>query len=406
MSHTAKLNSENVVSWLQNDEQGQLVKTALFYDSNGNLIQEFKAFPLTKVNDPCLSMSYKYSAGNIFLGTTATMAIWTQTMEDQAINEITDILLSSSTGTPGDPDGTKIADITTIGGIVPYVYILTSDPGNNFRIENGNELVWNGTAPSGSFPITIQVEDSIGQIFSKNFTIDAFAFANTLSVSFNGSDESLDLGTAASVQFNKNNSFSYSCWFYRDNGSGTRYIYSTNTGGDNGQGIGINTDGSERINFRLNGGTAGDRIHARTPTATYALSTWYHLVCTYDGSADISGVNIYVNGVSQTLTTVSNTLSGDFAVTNDSRIGARSDEASYYSGNIDEFSIHNIELSSAQVTTIYNAGVPIDLTGFAGIIHWYRMGDNDTFGFVKDVINALDAAMINMAPSNFDTNIP
>lgn len=397
--------SYNVIQLLQNEDQGQLEKIARFYAANGNLLQEYKAFPAAAINDACLSRTFNYDASDQLIGSVATTAKWTQTMQDASTSDISDILLSSITGVPGDPDGTKIADITAIGGVIPIVFTLQSDPGNDFRIDNDTELVWNGTAPTGSFPITIRATDGIGQIKDVNFTIRSFAFVNATSVSFNGTDENVDMGTAASVQFSKTDSFSFSCWLYRDTGAGTDYIYSTNTGGNNGQGIGIWTDGSERINFGLNGGTAGNRINARTPTASYVVDTWFHLVCTYDGTELISGVHIYIDGVDQTLTTVQDALTGDFQVTNDSKIGSRSDNASYWSGNIDEFAIFNDEKTSAEVTTLYNAGTPGDLAGFADIIHWYRMGDNDTFGILIDNIDALNAFMINMAPSNFDTVI-
>jgi len=39
------------------------------------------------------------------------------------------------------------------------------------------------------------------------------------------------------------------------------------------------------------------------------LGVWYHVVVTYDGSSDISGVNTYVNGISQVQATLGNNLS-------------------------------------------------------------------------------------------------
>jgi len=397
----------NTLMLLQNEEQGQLEKVANFYDVSNVLTQEVKTFPLALVGSAALSRTFNYDVSGNLIGETVALTPWTQTMEDNAIPPLIDILLSNNLSTPGLPDGTKIGDLTAVGGLPPIIFTLQSDPGNDFRIDNGNELVWNGTSSSGSFPITIRAVDNDAQTLDVMFTIESAAFVNATSVLFNGSDENIDLGTTADIQFDKTNSFSFSCWFYRNTGSGTDYIYSTNTGGNNGQGIGIGTDGNERVNFRLNGGTAGNRINVRTPISSYTIATWHHLVCTYDGTELASGCHIYIDGVDQVLTNVQDALSGDFAVTNDSKIGSRSDDASYSSSNIDEFSIHNIELSSAQVTSIYNSGTPMDLTAFAGIIHWYRMGDNDTFGFVTDNVGSLDGAMINMAPSNFDTaNFP
>ena len=47
---------------------------------------------------------------------------------------------------------------------------------------------------------------------------------------------------------------------------------------------------------------------------------------------------------------------------------------SEFNGNLDEISIFSAELTSGQVSTYYNSGVPTDLTGQSNLIHWWRMG--------------------------------
>jgi hypothetical protein len=43
-------------------------------------------------------------------------------------------------------------------------------------------------------------------------------------------------------------------------------------------------------------------------------------------------------------------------------------------GNIDEASVFNIELSSTEVTNIYNSGVPNDISSLSPV-SWWRMGE-------------------------------
>ncbi len=74
---------------------------------------------------------------------------------------------------------------------------------------------------------------------------------------------------------------------------------------------------------------------------------------------------------------------------------------------IDEFGYWNQELSAAQVSNLYNSGVPTDLTTFSpSAAHVYRMGDADTYPTISDKVGNADQTMTNMASSNFVTDTP
>ena len=114
---------------------------------------------------------------------------------------------------------------------------------------------------------------------------------------------------------------------------------------------------------------------------------------------------IYVNGVSQTLTlsgtggNVAYLVSGGVAA-----IGAFRNRN--FVGAIDELSAYNTALSASAVTTIYNSGVPNDLTGTSGLVSWWRMGDGDTFPTITDNQGSNDGTMTNMSSGNFISNVP
>ena len=60
-----------------------------------------------------------------------------------------------------------------------------------------------------------------------------------------------------------------------------------------------------------------------------------------------------------------------------------------FDGNIDEVGFFDYSLTSGQVTSLYNSGVPTDLDNTSGVtapVHWWRMGDgSDTITTINDV---------------------
>lgn len=83
---------------------------------------------------------------------------------------------------------------------------------------------------------------------------------------------------------------------------------------------------------------------------------WDHVVATYNGNGLVSGMKIYVDGVVQALTTLSNNLaSNTIQNTADVRIGAATGQAGdYLFGQIDDVRIYNTVLGQANVTALYN----------------------------------------------------
>ena len=89
----------------------------------------------------------------------------------------------------------------------------------------------------------------------------------------------------------------------------------------------------------------------------------------------------------------------------------------FFSGNIDEGSVWNKALTSAELVAVYNSGVPIDLTQNSGayvsssnLQGWWRMGDPDgtsSFPTIADQSsNSNDGTMTNMASGDIVTVVP
>ena len=83
----------------------------------------------------------------------------------------------------------------------------------------------------------------------------------------------------------------------------------------------------------------------------------------------------------------------------------------FYSDIIqDEFSVFNKVLSSSEVSTLYNSGVPTDVTEISGCQGWWRNGDPTVTGayptISDDSANSNDGTMTNMASNDIITDVP
>ena len=77
-----------------------------------------------------------------------------------------------------------------------------------------------------------------------------------------------------------------------------------------------------------------------------------------------------------------------------------------FNGEIDEVSIYSRGLTQSEVTSIYNGGVPNDVSSISNIEAWWRMGDGDTFPTLTDNIGSNNGTMTNMTSGNIVTDVP
>lgn len=223
-----------------------------------------------------------------------------------------------------------------------------------------------------------------------------FAY-NLKSLLFDGVDEFVNIGEVSAFNFDRLDTFSISAWIYT-NSTGAMVIF-TNY---------INTyAGSSRsYMFRVNPlslyfhiqRSSADRIIVEAPAISQ--NTWHHVVATYDGSSLASGCNIYIDGVSQSLSVVQDNLTGSIQdFTNNTSIGARGDSNQAFNGYIDEVSVWNKELTGAEVTELYNSGCPSDVSthsAVANCVSWWKMGEDDTIASITDQISVNDGTPTNM----------
>lgn len=195
----------------------------------------------------------------------------------------------------------------------------------------------------------------------RKFADEASYLSNAYSVSFDGSNDYMDVGNDSSLSIS--GALSITAWIYADSLSGFPMIISKRES-IAGHAYQFYSTGN-KLNY--NNGTIVQS------TGTISTGAWTHVGVTFDGSG---GVSFYINGSSAgTATAASTNPTNTGAVTI-----AKAFNGNYFNGKIDELAIFNSALSSTNITAIYNSGVPNDL-GTDGLnlspVGWWRMGDND-----------------------------
>ena len=194
-------------------------------------------------------------------------------------------------------------------------------------------------------------------------------------------DTYLDCGGANEFSFTDGEGndlpFSISAWVKLDSTDRVR-IASKDNGTSNREYLfGTNGANSGRFNMLL--GTANVNLDVAN-TTTLNTTDWYHVVATYDGSKDASGLNVYVNGDASNQTDTSlGTYTGMTSNSGSFEIGRFGNGHSFFNGLIDEVAIFNTELSASDVASLAaSRGAHIkddlDLTPLA----YYRMGEDDS----------------------------
>jgi hypothetical protein len=247
-----------------------------------------------------------------------------------------------------------------------------------------------------------RVTGTLGKIDEK-----ATNYRNRLSVLFDGVDAYVNLGNPANLSFERTNAFSISCWLKTTTNALCFPISKLESAGT-GRGWGMRlTNGN--VYFNLANTTSTSHLQVRTTSATVNSGNWQHAVITYSGNSDVSGVTIYVDNSSAALTTIVNTLNATTINSINAQLSGRNGTDSVYPGNEDEVSVWNKELTSGEVSEIWNGGQPNNLLDHSvsnNLVSWWRMGDGDTFPVLFDSQSTNDGTMLNMLPGDIVSDVP
>ena len=196
---------------------------------------------------------------------------------------------------------------------------------------------------------------------------------NRFSFEFDGIDDYIDCGSFSAYD---NGDLSASIWIKKSTMGTFEYAIS-------------NSGSSARAGFDIIFENAFRRVRVSRRTRTsdtitayadigFTLNTWHNIAFTYQDSTRT--LKVYMDGVLQNTTIGSaSTNSASLNLT----IGSFQGSSNFASGNIDEVSVFNSELSQSDITTIYNGGVPNDISSL-NPLSWWRCGDGDTAPTLTD----------------------
>ena len=203
------------------------------------------------------------------------------------------------------------------------------------------------------------------------------SFINTYSLDFDGMDDYVDVGEIPPlfkkfpIGTAKDNPWSASMWVKGStSGAFLQLPYGE-----------INSLSARAFAFALGasglyfGGKFTNIKIRESGTTAYNSSGWNHIVMTFDGVdyTALSSYKLYVNGTLIPIELIPTNIT-DFRVKSILIGGTQLP----WLGKIDEVSLFDAELTTSNVTSIYNGGKPTDLTPLNPIA-WYRMGDNGAY---------------------------
>jgi len=226
-------------------------------------------------------------------------------------------------------------------------------------------------------------------------------FVNELSLVFNGIDEYVGFGNVHG--FNWTDTFSISFWAKTTTTSNGGTICGKQLAAGILRGYRIVMRGSDtdqiRISFQHN--DSSQAITCSYDVGTLNDGDWHHCVFTNDGTGS-SGMNFYIDSVLSDRTIWEDTLvdtivepTAGFAFGARYTIGVGAQN--FWSGQLDQVTVWNIELTQTNITDLFNSGVPCDprVPGISGLVSYYRCGDDDT-DQISDFYGSYHGTLINM----------
>lgn len=232
------------------------------------------------------------------------------------------------------------------------------------------------------------------------------SFSNLISTDFDGINDHVSVSDHADFNFERTQAFSLSFWF-KTNSTTNMFAISKVDATASLRGYGAFFQ-SGQVSFIIQNTAATNRAYITTNVA-YNDNAWHHTCLTYNGNSAVSGMKIYVDGAQIATTTVSNTLSATILNSANVIMGNRSSLDFPFLGRLDEMSIWGKELSVAEMTSIYNGGVPNDLSEHsaeASLVEWWRMGDGDVFNVIEGQIAGHNGTMTSMDSEDFVESVP
>jgi hypothetical protein len=230
-------------------------------------------------------------------------------------------------------------------------------------------------------------------------------FVNAKSTLYDGVNDAVTLGQPANLNWDPDaTEVTISCWFKPDVVNVQQYLVSKAKvgGGTFSYIIACNNDATM---FMFIGGT-------NSSGGSISAGAWHHMAMTVRDVAGTYNAYLFLNGSQIATSTVSTNINNDVDwLIGASRFNDNTDIAYQFDGNIDEVTFWNSAFTNSDITNLYNAGAPANPQSHAksaNLLHWYRMGDGDTFPTITDQVGSANGTCLNMTSGavNFVSDVP
>ena len=191
---------------------------------------------------------------------------------------------------------------------------------------------------------------------SLNFNVRVLnSFNNIYSTAFDGVDDFVSVGVTGLSAMTTTGSIS--AWFKLETIGASGNIFQIRVDANNNITVYYHASNNELIaNFKAD----GSANNAVSSDVVENDGLWHHVCSTWNSTEDIK---IYLDGTLKDTTSIAGDFTGSFS---SAAIGNNAAGGGFWIGNIDEVSIYNIELSAANVTTLYNDGLPYTVEADSG----------------------------------------
>jgi hypothetical protein len=305
-----------------------------------------------------------YSSANHFNGKIDEVSVFHSALSS------TDITAIYNSGVPAD-----------ISSLSPVGYWRMGDDSNDSASDGGSIATITDSSGNGN--------DATQGTASSQPTFKALD-QSTTSLSFDGSNDYLDLGSSTTYA-DTGSAFSISAWFKFDTFSNYPAILQLKTNRSNGFLLAAGAVSTyQGVWFGSSDADGFKGLSTSSSSVASSISSgWHHLIFTYDGvdSQSSSSFNLYIDGSAVTATAAV----GIGAYSNVNKSGHGDFSYFGFDGLIDDLAIFNTELSSSDVTSIYNSGTPADISSLSPV-GWWKMGDDDSLTHGASASQITDAS--------------
>lgn len=316
---------------------------------------------------------------------------------------------------------------------VGYEWDLSNVTGITTVEGNPRKLIGGSGLSVGTYNIPVKAinyngEDSETLVL----TVSTPPFANTKSVQFNNNDY-LGANAAlldATLGRTGNGSGSSDAWtiaFWFKAGTSNNqtqiifYFGANDVVNGNHIAVSYNGDNAARRQLFFRYGSDNNHLLFKTPVGSVGSAAgWQHITISYDGgttgsssgsiSAYYSRFKIFIDGVQQSTTNSHSNYGNTTALSGQNLRVGRYSASNYMRNNckVDELAVWDSD-ESANVADIYNSGTPFDLSTLTNDpVHWWRMGDGDTYPNLQDSGSAANCVfvMYNMTSADIVSDVP